>query len=76
LLVLLKPDKSTDMSGPAVLLAFVHYLFENKTVADLLSNCAAVKLLLFHTSFLCKAGFFKVCGNNLNDVTYWASYPT
>ena len=57
LLFLLKLDESTDMSGLAVLLAFVRYLFKNRKEEDFLSDSAVVKLLLFHTTYLRKAGF-------------------
>jgi len=47
---LLQLDEPTDKSGLAVLLVFVHYLFQNKTEYDTLHKCAVFKLLPFPTT--------------------------
>jgi len=46
---LLQLDDSTDKSGLAVVLVFVHYLFQNKTEYDILHKCAVFKLPPFPT---------------------------
>jgi hypothetical protein len=60
----LQIDESTDVSGLAVVLAFVDYFFQNKTEEDLLSKYAVLKLLLFPTTDL-RSWIFKVGGNKV-----------
>jgi len=50
ILFLLQLDESTDKSGLAVLLVFVHYLFQNKTEYDTLHKSAVLKRFPFPTT--------------------------
>jgi hypothetical protein len=52
----LQLDESTDVSGLAVVLVFLSYLFQKKAERDLLSKRAVLKILPFPTTYLCEAG--------------------
>jgi hypothetical protein len=61
---LLQLDESTDKSGLAVVLVFVHYLFQNKTEYDILHKSAVLKRFPFPKTSL-QNWIFKVCGNKI-----------
>jgi hypothetical protein len=60
----LQLDESVDVSGLAVLLVLVRYVFENKTEEDVLSKCAVFTLLLFPTNYMCEAVFSMYAATN------------
>ena len=57
-------DELGDMSGLALVLVFVHYLFQNKAEENLLSKGAVLKLLPFPTTYL-RSWVFNVCSNKI-----------
>jgi hypothetical protein len=60
----LQIDEVAGASGLAVVLVFVHYLFQNKTEEYSLSKGAVLKLVPFPTTYM-RSWVSEVCSNKI-----------